>query len=113
MTSPRHLVPKVYDMVTSEPVTSRQAEHLLAGVVLNDSHAPVRALSCTLTAAKNMQLTLASGKYHQVKRMLAAVGNHVEGLHRSQIGRLRMPAELAPGKWCWLGTQELALVSAA
>jgi 16S rRNA pseudouridine516 synthase len=56
---------------------------------------------------------LASGKYHQVKRMLAAVGNHVEGLHRCRIGRLSMPPELDVGQWCWLTPHELALASAA
>jgi 16S rRNA pseudouridine516 synthase len=48
------------------------------------------------------------GKYHQVKRMLAAVGNRVEGLHRSRIGDLALPAELAPGQWRWLTADEVA-----
>ncbi|MEY2782937.1 MAG: hypothetical protein RLZZ134_996, partial [Pseudomonadota bacterium] len=48
-------------------------------------------------------------KYHQVKRMLAAVGNRVEGLHRSQIGGLTL-ADLAPGQWRWLTEADLALL---
>jgi 16S rRNA pseudouridine516 synthase len=47
-------------------------------------------------------MTLTEGKYHQVKRMLAAVGNRVEALHRSRYGALRLPADLAPGQWRWL-----------
>jgi 16S rRNA pseudouridine516 synthase len=52
-------------------------------------------------------LTLTEGKYHQVKRMLAAVGNPVERLHRSRIGALELPADLAPGQWRWLQPAEL------
>jgi len=55
----------------------------------------------------HLRLTLTEGKYHQVKRMLAAVSNRVEGLHRSRIGALSLPPDLAPGQWRWLGTGEL------
>jgi 16S rRNA pseudouridine516 synthase len=54
-----------------------------------------------------MQLTLTEGKYHQVKRMLAAVGNPVERLHRSRIGALQLPSDLAPGQWRWLQADDL------
>ena len=47
-------------------------------------------------------LTLTQGKYHQVKRMVAAVSNRVEGLHRASFGALTLPADLAPGQWRWL-----------
>ena len=110
MASPKHLVPKVYEVTTSEPVKPQQIERLLAGVVLEDSPEPVHALACTL-AGDTLRLVLASGKYHQVKRMLAAVGNHVEALHRSQIGGLPLPADLAQGQWRWLTAGELALAS--
>ena len=112
MTSPKHEVPKIYDVVTSDPVTNEQVENLLAGVVLDDSPDPVWALACALTVDGKLRLTLRSGKYHQVKRMLAAVGNHVDSLHRSQIGRLPMPADLAEGQWRWLTPHELVLASA-
>jgi 16S rRNA pseudouridine516 synthase len=49
-----------------------------------------------------LRLTLTEGKYHQVKRMLAAVGNRVEGLHRSRFGALTIPPSLAPGQWMWV-----------
>jgi 16S rRNA pseudouridine516 synthase len=113
MTSPRHEVPKVYDVTASEAVTPEQVERLVAGVVLDDSPDPVRALACDLAGARELRLTLTSGKYHQVKRMLAAVGNHVESLHRSRIGNLSMPADLATGQWRWLTPRELALASSA
>ncbi len=112
-TSPKHEVPKIYEVTTSAPVTPAQIEQLLAGVVLDDSAVPVRALAAALTATGILQLTLASGKYHQVKRMLVAAGNHVKSLHRSQIGQLRMPADLAVGQWRWLNAHELQLASSA
>ena len=62
------------------------------------------------TGENTLDLTLTEGKYHQVKRMLAAVGNRVEGLHRAQIGDLRMPDNLQPGQWRWLQADELALL---
>ena len=58
-----------------------------------------------------LRLTLTEGKYHQVKRMVAAVGNRVETLHRSRIGGLQLPADLLPGQWRWLGPAELALLN--
>jgi len=72
---------------------------------------PVRAAACETVSPLQLRLTLTEGKYHQVKRMLAAVGNRVEGLHRSQIGGLSLPADLAPGQWCWLGPEHLALLA--
>jgi 16S rRNA pseudouridine516 synthase len=54
-----------------------------------------------------MQLTLTEGKFHQVKRMLMAVDNPVERLHRSRIGELELPADLAPGQWRWLQPADL------
>jgi 16S rRNA pseudouridine516 synthase len=102
MSSPRHHVPKVYQVVTADPVDDGQVARLLAGVVLDDSPKPVRAAACVRTGANAVDLTLTEGKYHQVKRMLAAVGNRVTGLHRSRIGGLALPVELAPGQWGWL-----------
>jgi 16S rRNA pseudouridine516 synthase len=108
MASPRHHVPKVYEVTVKHPLDDRQVGRLLAGVVLDDDPAPVRASACEVVHAHLLRLTLTQGKYHQVKRMLAAVGNRVEGLHRSQIGALVLPASLGPGQWCWLDAADLA-----
>jgi 16S rRNA pseudouridine516 synthase len=51
---------------------------------------------------QGLRLTLTEGKYHQVKRMVAAVGNRVETLHRSSFGPLVLPPDLAPGQWRWV-----------
>ena len=110
MSSPRHHVPKVYEVGTKHPLDDRQIARLLAGVVLDDDPRPVKAAACEAVAPQHLRLTLTEGKYHQVKRMLAAVGNRVEALHRSQIGALKLPDTLAPGQWSWLGPEELALI---
>ena len=112
MSSPRHHVPKVYQVVTRHPVDERQVARLLEGVVLEDDPRPVRAAACVQTGECMLDLTLTEGKYHQVKRMLAAVGNRVEALHRSRIGGLALPTDLAPGQWRWLAPADLAALQA-
>ncbi len=102
LTSPKHHVPKVYEVGCKHPIDDAQVAQLLAGVTLLDDPAPVRAAACVRTSELNLSLTLTEGKYHQVKRMLAAVGNRVETLHRSRFGALALPADLAPGQWRWL-----------
>jgi 16S rRNA pseudouridine516 synthase len=62
---------------------------------------PVRAAAAEITAECALRLTLTEGKYHQVKRMLAAVGNRVDALHRSSFGALHIPPDVAAGEWCW------------
>jgi hypothetical protein len=71
----------------------------LAGVVLHDDPRPVRAAACTADGPHLLRLTLTDGRYHQVKRMVAAVGNRVEALHRCAFGKLQLDGELAPGRW--------------
>ena len=106
-TSPKHHVPKVYDASCKHPLTPDQIARLLEGVVLLDDPAPVRALAVepwegAEPGLHGLRLTLAEGKYHQVKRMLAAVGNRVEALHRSRFGEFELPTDLATGAWRWL-----------
>ena len=108
MSSPKKHVPKVYEVTAKHPVTQAMVDQLLAGVVLDDDPKPVRAAACAITGEHTLSLTLTEGKYHQVKRMVAAVGNRVEGLHRSRIGGLALPADLAPGQWRWLTADDLA-----
>ena len=112
MSSPKHHVPKVYEVTTELPLDGQQVQRLLEGVVLDDSPKPVRAAACEAVANHHLRLTLTEGKYHQVKRMLAAVGNKVVGLHRSQIGSMCLPADLLAGQWRWLSDDELKQVSA-
>ena len=110
MSSPRHHVPKVYEVTVKHALDERQVGTLLAGVVLDDDPKPVRAAGCEVVGECHLRLTLTEGKYHQVKRMVAAVGNRVEVLHRSQIGGLRLPQGLLPGQWQWLSAADLQAI---
>lgn len=101
LTSPKHHVPKVYEVTARHPLTPEQLQRLRDGVVLDDSPQPVRAVAAEATGETTLRLTLTEGKYHQVKRMLAAVGNRCDALHRSAFGALTIPEGLAPGQWCW------------
>jgi len=80
---------------------------MVAGVELHDEPEPIAAAACELTNPTTLRLTICEGKYHQVKRMVAAAGNRVEVLHRSRVGGLDLPAELAPGQWRWLEASDL------
>lgn len=109
LTSPKKNVPKVYEVTCKHPVTQAMCDKLLKGVVLDDDPAPVAAHAAERVLPTeggdetlHLRLTLLQGKYHQVKRMVAAVGNRVEGLHRSSIGRLALPEDLPAGQWCWV-----------
>lgn len=110
MSSPKRHEPKVYEVKAKHPVTAQQLARLVEGVKLDDDPKPVRAAACEITGERSLRLTLTEGKYHQVKRMIAAVGNRVEKLHRSRIGALELPADLAPGQWRWLHEADLALL---
>jgi 16S rRNA pseudouridine516 synthase len=112
LTSPKHHVPKVYDVTCKHPVTPAMCEKLRKGVVLDDDPEPVYADAADPVGegeTLHLRLTLLQGKYHQVKRMVAAVSNRVEGLHRSQIGRLTLPEDLAPGQWRWIEDPAIVL----
>jgi 16S rRNA pseudouridine516 synthase len=112
MSSPRHHVPKVYEVTVRHAVDDRQLARLLEGVTLEDETQPTRAAACERLGERQLRLTLTEGKYHQVKRMIAAVGNRVEALHRSRIGALALPQDLAPGRWRWLEAADLSGLAA-
>ena len=107
LTSPKHHVPKIYEITAKHPLADEQIARLTEGVVLDDDPKPVRAAAAERTGEFTLRLTLTEGKYHQVKRMLAAVGNRCEGLHRSRIGALDLD-DLPVGQWRWIGPDERA-----
>ena len=107
MSSPKHHVPKVYEVTLVHDMAAPAVQRLLAGVVLDDDPKPVAAAAAELVTPTHLRLTLTEGKYHQVKRMVAAVGNRVQTLHRSQIGELGL-GDLPEGQWRWLTPEEIA-----
>jgi 16S rRNA pseudouridine516 synthase len=112
LTSPKHHMPKVYDVRCKHPVSDEQLARLRSGVMLDDEPLPVRAAAAERAGSASdghaLTLTLVEGKYHQVKRMLAAVGNRVETLHRSRFGVLVLADDPAPGRWRWVDADERA-----
>ena len=102
LTSPKRRVAKVYEVTTRHPLTPAMLDALRDGVVLRDDPAPVRAEAAEATGECALRLTLTGGRYHQVRRMVAAAGNRVEALHRSGFGPLVLPADLARGQWRWV-----------
>jgi 16S rRNA pseudouridine516 synthase len=103
--------PKVYDVTLRHPLGDAAIASLLAGVQLHDEPHPIAAAACESTGERSLRLTITEGKYHQVKRMVAAVGNRVEALHRSRIGGLELPPDLAAGQWRWLEDSEFDRLS--
>ena len=110
--SPKRHIPKVYVATTHEPVTPQLVAQLLAGVKLHDEPAPLAAIVCEMLETHQLKIVLEQGKYHQVKRMLAAAGNHCTALRRTEIGKLKLDTlGLAEGEWCYLDEAQRALLS--
>ena len=106
-TSPKKKVPKVYDVTVKHPADTNQIAALLSGVQLNDEPTLVSATECKILGEYLIRMTVTEGKYHLVKRMIAAAGNRVEKLNRVSIGGLCLPQNLPVGKWLWLETKDL------
>jgi 16S rRNA pseudouridine516 synthase len=108
LSSPKKHVAKIYHVTCKHPVSPAQINQLLEGVVLDDSPKPVAAAKCHHLDHQEtvIALTLTEGKYHQVKRMLAAVSNRVEALHRAQIGALTL-ADLPSGQWTFINPADI------
>lgn len=112
--SPKRHVPKLYRATTQEPVNDDLIAQLLTGVQLHDEPVPLAAITCTAIDDHTLDIILDQGKYHQVKRMLAAAGNHCNALQRTAIGGLTLAGlELDEGEWCFLEAEHLALLAPA
>jgi len=107
LSSARRKIPKIYRVTTRHAVDQDQVERLLAGVLLNDEPDPIAAAAGEIAGEKLLRLTVTEGKYHQVKRMVAAAGNRVEALHREAVGELALPDDLGVGEWRWLSAVDL------
>jgi 16S rRNA pseudouridine516 synthase len=109
--SPKRHIPKVYVATTAEPVTDELVQTLLSGVKLHDEPEPLAAKICRRLGENQLEIILEQGKYHQVKRMLAAAGNHCAALSRTAIGQLRLESlGLEEGEWCYLTSEQMALL---
>ena len=108
LTHPKKHVAKVYRMQTADPVSAEQMKQLETGVELHNEQGVFAATDVQQLSECELQMTIHQGVYHQVKRMLAAVGNKVEQLHRVQIGALQCP-DLKQGEWIYLTPEQIEL----
>ena len=99
VTSPRHRLPKTYAVTLATALDPSAAEVLQSGVRLRGEPKPCAPAIVEHVAAAQVRLTITEGKYHQVKRMFAAVGHRVLKLHRERIGPVALDPALAPGEY--------------
>ncbi len=107
LTHPRHHVPKTYRVQLDRDVSAQQVAALQhGGLLLRGEDAPLLPASIEVCAPREATVTIHEGRYHQVRRMWAAVGNHVLALHRERLGTLDLGA-LPVGEWRHLTTHEV------
>ena len=99
ITSPKHHHKKTYLVDLASEITDRQIRILTEGVQLKAEKERCKPASVEVLQKQKIRLTISEGKYHQVKRMLAAVANHVVKLHREKIANIRLDSDLAEGQW--------------
>jgi 16S rRNA pseudouridine516 synthase len=111
--SPRQHVAKRYFVTLARPLNGREAARFASGtLMLDDEDKPLEPAALEPLSPTLARLTITEGRYHQARRMFAAVGNHVEALHRDRIGGLELPADLQPGSWRLLGAEDVAAIFA-
>ena len=107
--SPRTHLPKRYRATLARPLRGDEAAAFAAGTLMLDGETdPLLPALLEPLGSNEARVTIVEGRYHQVRRMLAALGNHVEALHREMIGDLALPGELAPGEYRALSEGEIA-----
>jgi 16S rRNA pseudouridine516 synthase len=110
ITSPRHHCEKTYLVNLEHPLADDTAAQFEAGVQLHNEDSLTKPAQLEKIEDCLVRLTISEGRYHQVKRMFAAVGNRVVGLHRERIGEIVMDEDLEPGQYRPLTEQEIASV---
>ncbi len=111
--SPRSNVTKRYDVTLDRPLRGAEENIFASGELMLESETtPLLPVPMEVASPTRAFVTLTEGRYHQVRRMFAAVGNHVTALHRDRIGSLSLPDDLPAGEFRILGAADLALVFA-
>ena len=109
ITAPKHKCEKSYLVTLAEPLDEALIERFAEGVELNNERHKTKPARLEILSSTEARLTISEGKYHQVKRMFAANGNHVEALHRERIGALELDPDLDYGESRLLSGGEVAL----
>ncbi|HEY1223762.1 MAG TPA: pseudouridine synthase [Brevundimonas sp.] len=111
--SPKRHVAKVYRATLARPLAgTEKALFAAGGLVLEGEDKPLAPAALEVLSPTEARLTVTEGRYHMVRRMFAAAGNHVEALHRERVGALALPDDLAPGAWRLLTPEQIALIFA-
>jgi 16S rRNA pseudouridine516 synthase len=109
--SPRSHVAKRYVAELARPLEGHEAELFAAGaLILEGDDAPLAPATLEVLAPTRARLTITEGRYHQVRRMFAAAGNHVVALHRDRVGGLALPPDLAPGRFVGASQAQLGAI---
>lgn len=109
--SPRHHIRKTYRATLARPLKGTEAATFASGTLMLEGETkPLAPADLTVISATEALLTVTEGRYHQVRRMFAATGNHVEALHRISLGTLTLPPDLAPGQWRLLDAAGIAAI---
>lgn len=107
ITAPKHHCEKTYLVTLEEPIADDVALKFEKGVQLNGEKDLTKPAKLEIITPTEVKLTISEGKYHQVKRMFAAVGNHVSALHRESIGEITLDESLGEGEYRPLTEEEI------
>ncbi|MFZ7306402.1 16S rRNA pseudouridine(516) synthase RsuA [Avibacterium avium] len=107
ITSPKHHCEKTYLVTLADPVENHYQQACAEGILLRGEKHPTKPAKLEIIDDYNVNLTLSEGRYHQVKRMFAALGNKVIGLHRWKIGDVVLDEQLEEGEYRPLSAEEL------
>lgn len=110
ITSPRHKLAKRYRVKLDEPLCADAEELIERGIILRSEAKRTKPAKLERISDTEVLLTLTEGRYHQVKRMFAALNNRVVALHREQMGDILLDSDLAPGEYRDLTETEIASV---
>lgn len=109
--SPRRHVKKTYRARLARPLTGSEGDLFASGnLMLEGEEKPLAPAELVVVSQNEALLTVTEGRYHQVRRMFAATGNHVEDLHRERMGGLSLPEDMSPGQWKLLTEAEISLI---
>ena len=109
--SPKARVEKTYRATLARPLSGDEGAIFAAGTLMLDGEkTPLLPATLEVISDTEARLTVVEGRYHQVRRMFAAVGNHVETLHRSRLGGLTLADDMAPGDWTVLDQDAVAKI---
>lgn len=112
--SPKKNVAKIYRATLARPLDGSEGALFASGeLMLEGDDRPLKPAGLEVLSPTEARVTVTEGRYHMVRRMFAAVGNHVETLHRERLGGLSLPDDMAPGAWRLLEDGEIAAIFTA